>query len=97
MVSVNPAPAKSVAATRQDANFETRLNATENAIFKLANTLQKFILTNNSQGKSPGENGGRYLTNFSVHASLSETDQCSDRESNCGPSSQKKLSRIEML
>ena len=38
MVSINPAPSISVAATGQDANFETRLNAMENAIFKLGST-----------------------------------------------------------
>ena len=42
-VSINPAPAISVAATAQDANFETRLNAMENAIYKLESTLEKFI------------------------------------------------------
>ena len=43
MVSINPAPAIAVVATGQDANFKTRLNA----IFKLGNTLEKFIATNN--------------------------------------------------
>ena len=51
MVSVNPAPAISVAATGQDANFETRLNAIENAIFKLESTLGKFTSTNSPSGK----------------------------------------------
>ena len=35
MVSINPAPTISVAAKGQDANFETTLNAMENAIFRL--------------------------------------------------------------
>ena len=43
MVSINPTPVICVAATRQDANFETRLNAMENTIFKLGSTLEKFI------------------------------------------------------
>ena len=47
MVSMNPAPAISAAAKGQDANSETRLNATENDIFKLRITLEKFISTNN--------------------------------------------------
>ena len=51
MVSENPAPAISVAATGQDANFETRLNAIENAIFKLGSTLGKFTSTNSPSGK----------------------------------------------
>ena len=68
MVSMNPAPAISVAATGQDANFETRLNAMENAIFKLGNTLKKFISTNNPSSKSRGENDRGYLTNLSVSA-----------------------------
>ena len=33
----------SAAATGQDANFETRLNVMENAIFKLGSTLEKLI------------------------------------------------------
>ena len=49
MVSVNPAPAISAAVTGQDANFETRLNAMENAIFKLGSTLEKFIRTGNKE------------------------------------------------
>ena len=93
MVGINPAPAISVAATGQDANFETRLNAMENAIFKLGSTLEKFISTNNPSGKSRGENDRGYLTDFSVTASQSEIDQSSDNESNCGPPPQKKLSR----
>ena len=56
MVSMNPAPAISVAATGQDANFETRLNAMENANFKLGSTLEKFISTNNPPGWSREEN-----------------------------------------
>ena len=51
MVSVNPARAISVAATGQDANFETRLNAIENPIFKLGSTLGKFTSTNSPSGK----------------------------------------------
>ena len=56
MVTINPAPAISVAATGQDAHFGTRLNAMENAIFKLGSTLKMFISTNNPSGKSRGEN-----------------------------------------
>ena len=52
MLSINSAPTITVAATRQDANFETRLNATENAIFKLGSSLEKFISRNNPSGKS---------------------------------------------
>ena len=52
MVSINLAPTISVAAKGQDANFETRLNAMENAIFKLGSTLEKFISTNNPTGRS---------------------------------------------
>ena len=92
MVSINPAPAISVTATGQDVNFETRLNATENAIFKLEITLEKFISTNNLPGRSPGENDGGYLTDFSVNASQSEIDQPSEEESNCGPPPRKKPS-----
>ena len=55
VVSVNPAPSISVAAAGQDANFETRLNAMKNFIFKLGNTLEKFISANNLSGKSQGE------------------------------------------
>ena len=69
MVSINPAPAISVAGTEQDPNFQTRLNAMENAIFKLGSTLENFISTNNPSGKSRGENDRGYLTNFSVNAS----------------------------
>ena len=93
MVSVNPAPGKYIAATEQGANFETRLNAMENVIFKLGSTLEKFISTNNPLGKSRGENDRGYLTDFSVNASQSEIDQSSDDESNCGPPPQKKFSR----
>ena len=56
MVSINPAPAISAAVTGQDANFEARLNAIENAILKLGSTLEKFILTNSPLGKSREEN-----------------------------------------
>ena len=93
MVSINPAPAVSVVATGQDAYFETRLKAMENAIFKLGSTLEKFISTNNLLGKSRGEYDRRYLTDFSVNASQPEIDQSSDKESNCSPSPQKKPSR----
>ena len=96
MVSINPAPAISVAATGQDANFEVRLNAMENAIFKLVSTLEKFISTNNPPGRSRGENDRGCLTDFSVNASQSEIDQSSDEESNCGPPPQKKPSRNAM-
>ena len=74
MVSIYPAPTISVAAKGQDANFETRLNVMENAIFKLGSTLGKFISTNNPPGRSRGENNRGYLTDFSVNASQSETD-----------------------
>ena len=93
MVSISPAPAISVAATGQDENFETRLNAMNNVIFKLGSTLEKFISTNNPTGRSRGENDRGYLTDFSVNASQSEIDQSSDEESNCGPPPQKKSSR----
>ena len=93
MVSINPAPAISVAGTGPDAYFETRLNAMENAIFKLGSTLENFISTNNRPGKSRGENDREYLTEFSVNASQPEIDQSSDDESNCGPPPQKKPSR----
>ena len=73
--------------------FETRLNAMENAIFKLGSTLENFISTNNRSGKSRGENDKGYLTDFSVNASQSEIDQSSDNEGNCGPPPQKKPSR----
>ena len=92
MVS-NPAPVISIAATGQDANFETRLNAMENAIFKLGSTLEKFISTNNPTGRSRGEKDRGYLTDFSVNASQSEIDQSSDDESNCGPPPQKQPSK----
>ena len=52
MLNINSAPTITVAATRQDANFETRLNATANAIFKLESSLEKFISRNNPSGKS---------------------------------------------
>ena len=93
MVNRNPAPAISVAATVQDANFQTRLNAMENAIFKLRSTLEKFISTNNPPSRSRGENDRGYLTDLSVNASQSEIDQSSEKESNCGPPPQKKPSR----
>ena len=92
MVSINPAPAISVAATGQDANFETRLNAMENAIFKLGSMLEKFISKSNPPGRSRGENNRWYLTDFSVNASQSEIDQSSDKESNWDPPPQKKPS-----
>ena len=92
-VSINPAPAISVTGTGPDANFETSLNAMENAIFKLGSTLENFISTNNRSGKPRGENDREYLTDFSVNASQSEIDQSSDDESNCGPPPQKKPSR----
>ena len=94
MVSINPAPAISVVATGQDANFETRLNAMENAILKLGSTLEKIISTNNPTGRSRGENERGYLTDFSVNASQSEIGQSSDEESNFGPPPQKKPRRI---
>ena len=46
MVHKNPALATSVAATGQDLNFEIRLNAMENNIFKLGSTLQQIIYAN---------------------------------------------------
>ena len=46
MVHKNPALATSVAATGQDLNFETRLNAMGNTIFKLGSTLQQIIYAN---------------------------------------------------
>ena len=52
----------SVAAKGQDANFETRSNAMENAIFKFGSTFEKFISTNNLTGWSRGENDSGYLT-----------------------------------
>ena len=52
MVIANPAPVISVASTGQDAKLETRLNAMENAIFKLRSTFEKFISTNNPPGRS---------------------------------------------
>ena len=72
MVSINPAPAISVVATGQDANFATRLNAMKNVIFKLGSTLEKLISTSNLSGKSRGENDRGYLTVFSVNTSQSE-------------------------
>ena len=93
MISLNPAPAISIAATGQNANFVTRLNAMENAIFKLRSTLEKLISTNNPSGKSQGENNRGYLTDFSVIASQSEIDQFSDNESSCSPPPQKKPSK----
>ena len=93
MVSIYPAPTISVAAKGQDANFETRLNAMDNAIFKLESTFEKFISTNNPTGRSRRENDRGYLTDSSVSASQSEIDQSSDEESNCGTPPQKKSSR----
>ena len=78
MISINPALAIFAAATAQDPNFESRLNAMENAIFKLASTLEKFISTNNPLGKSRAENDRGYLTDFSINASQSEIDQSSN-------------------
>ena len=78
MVSINLAPAISVAVTGQDVNFDTRLNVMENVIFKLGSPLEKFISVNHPSSKSQGENDRAYLTNFSVNASQSETDQSSD-------------------
>ena len=65
----------------------------KNAIFKMGSKLEKFISTLNSPGKSRGENDRRYLTDFSVSASQSKTDQSSDEGSNCGPPPQNKRSR----
>ena len=89
MVSKNPAPAISAAATGQDENFGTRLNAMENVIFKLGSTLEKFISTNNPPGKSQGESDRGYLIDFSVNAFQSEIGQSSNKESNCCPPPQK--------
>ena len=96
MVSIYPGPTISVATKGQDASFETRLTAMENAIFKLGSTFEKFISTNNPTGRSQGENDRGYLTDFSVRGltSQSKTDQSSDEESNCGPPPQKKPSSI---
>ena len=69
MVSINPAPVISVDATGGDLNFETRLNAMENAIVKLESTLEKFISTNNPSGKSRGKNDRENVTEFLVKAS----------------------------
>ena len=66
-VSINPAPAISGTGTGPDANFETSLNAMENAIFKLGSTLENFISTNNRSGNPRGENDREYLTDFSVN------------------------------
>ena len=74
MGSIKPAPAISVTTTGQDTNFETRLNAMENAIFKLGSTLENFISTNNPSGNLRGENDRVYLTDFSVNASQSKID-----------------------
>ena len=93
MVSINLAPAISVAVTGQDVNFDTRLNVMENVIFKLGSPLEKFISVNHPSSKSQGENDRAYLTDFSVNASQSETDQSSDDKSNCGPPPRKKPSR----
>ena len=59
----------------------------------MGSKLEKFISTLNSPGKSRGENDRRYLTDFSVSASQSKTDQFSDEGSNCGPPPQNKRSR----
>ena len=93
MVNINPAPAISVAATGEDANFKTTLNAMQNAISKLESTLETFISTNNLSGTLRKENDTGYLTNSSVNAPQSEIDQSYDDESNCGTSPQKKPSR----
>ena len=82
MVSINPAPATSAAATGQDVNFETRLNAMENVIFKLGSAFKKFNTLEEINGKSRGEIDRGYLTDFSVNTSQSEIDQSSDDESN---------------
>ena len=92
MVSIYPGPTISVATKGQDASFETRLTAMENAIFKLGSTFEKFISTNNPTVRSRGENDRGYLTDFSVNASQSEINQSSDEESNFGPPPQKKPS-----
>ena len=93
MVNINPAPAISFAATGQDTNFETRLNAMESVIFKLGSMLEKFISTRNPSGNSPGENDRGCLTDFSVNTSQSAIDQSPNDESNCGPPPKKKPSR----
>ena len=90
MVSKNPAPAISIAATGQDGNFETKLNAIENGIYNLVRPLEKFILTKHASGKSRGGNHRGYLTDVSVNASQSKIDQSSDNESNCGSSTLKR-------
>ena len=84
MVRINSVPAISVAATERDLNFETTLNAIENAIFELGSTLEKFSSANNPLGKLQGKNHGGYLTGFSVNASKSEIDQSSDGVINFG-------------
>ena len=53
IVGINPIRAISLAATEQDAHFETSM---ENTKFKLGSTLEKFISTNNPPGKPRGEN-----------------------------------------
>ena len=93
MVSINPAPVISVAGTGENANFKTRLNDIENTIFKLGSTLENFISKPNPSSKPRGQNDRGYLTDCSVNAFQSETDQSSDNESNCGPPPQKKPSR----
>ena len=55
MVSLNPAPAISVIATGQDANFETRLNAMENAIFKLGSPLMNTVTVAHLLKRNPAE------------------------------------------
>ena len=64
MTSTNPVPVISIVARWQDANFETRLSAMGNAIFKLGTMLGNFISTNNPLGRSQGENDRGYVTDF---------------------------------
>ena len=52
MISINLAPARSVAATRQGLNFGTRLSAMENTIFKLGSALENLISAKNPSRKS---------------------------------------------
>lgn len=75
MLSINSAPAMSVAATEQDLNFEATLNVMENIIFELSSTLEKFISVNNPLGKLQGKNDRGYLTGFSISTSQSEIEQ----------------------
>ena len=83
IVSINPTGTISAVATGQDANFETRLNAMENPIFKLGGTLEKFISINNHSGKLRGKNSRGYLTGFSINTFQFENDWSSDAERNC--------------